>query len=42
LHDFLNRTYASLSKPIDPPVRFDDMDRALTLIDALVAERNQK
>ena len=41
LHGFLDRTYASLTKPIDPPVRFDDMDRALALIDALVAEHNQ-
>jgi predicted dehydrogenase len=41
LQTFLQRTYAALADGTEPPVTFDDMDRAGTLIDALLAEGNR-
>ena len=41
LQTFLRRTYAALSDGTEPPVTFDDMDRASLLVDALLEERNR-
>ncbi len=41
LGTFLDLAYASLDGASDPPVTFDDMDRATRLIEALLAEENQ-
>jgi predicted dehydrogenase len=41
LQTFLRRTYAALADGTEPPVTFDDMDRAMRLIDALLAEENR-
>jgi predicted dehydrogenase len=38
LATFLSRTYAALRTGAEPPVTFDDMDRASRLVDALVAQ----
>ena len=38
---FLDRTYAALSENREPPVTFDDMDRASRLVDALLAEQSR-
>jgi predicted dehydrogenase len=41
LRTFLGRTYKALADGTEPPVTFDDMDRASRLIDALLAEENR-
>jgi predicted dehydrogenase len=41
LHTFLRRTYAALAEGAEPPVTYDDMDRASRLVDALVDEANR-
>jgi predicted dehydrogenase len=41
LATFLDRTYAALRHNAEPPVGFDDMDRASKLVDALLSEENQ-
>lgn len=41
LATFLDRTYAALRSGSEPPVKFDDMDRASKLVDALLDEKNQ-
>jgi predicted dehydrogenase len=41
LGTFLERTYAALREGTEPPVGFDDMDRASKLVDALLDEKNR-
>jgi predicted dehydrogenase len=41
LKTFLGRTYAALRASEEPPVTFNDMDRASRLIDALLDEKNR-
>ena len=41
LQTFLRRTYAALSDGTEPPVTFEDMDRASLLVDALLDEKNR-
>lgn len=41
LATFLDRTYAALREGAEPPVGFDDMDRASKLVDALLSEENR-
>jgi predicted dehydrogenase len=41
LATFLDRTYAALREGAEPPVTFDEMDRASRLVDALLQERNR-
>jgi predicted dehydrogenase len=41
LQTFLRRTYAALGDGTEPPVTYDDMDRASRLVDALVDEANR-
>jgi hypothetical protein len=41
LATFLRRTYAALREDREPPVTYDDMDRASRLVDALLEERNR-
>lgn len=41
LATFLERTYAALSNGTEPPVTFEDMDRASRLVDALLEPGNQ-
>ena len=41
LHTFLNKTYDALQHDTEPPVTFDDMDRASRLIDQMLAEGNR-
>jgi predicted dehydrogenase len=41
LRTFLDRTYEALVTGTEPPVTFDDMDRASRLVDALLDERNR-
>lgn len=38
---FLERTYVAFREGTEPPVTFDDMDRASKLVDALLSEDNQ-
>ncbi len=38
LRTFLDKTYAALSEDSEPPVTYDDMDRASRLVDALLEE----
>ena len=42
LHRFLEITYQTLKNNTSPPISFNDMDRVSRLIDALVAEANNK
>lgn len=42
LKTFLSRTYDAIRAGHEPPVTFDDMDRASRLIDALLDERNRR
>ncbi|MEO0984959.1 MAG: Gfo/Idh/MocA family oxidoreductase [Cyanobacteria bacterium J06639_14] len=41
LHRLLDKTYAALLKNEDPPIGFEQMERSLRLIDALLAEENR-
>ena len=41
LQRFLAETYDALAFGGEPPVTFDDMDRASRLVDQLLAERNR-
>lgn len=41
LGTFLDQTYAALRDGAEPPVGFDDMDRASKLVDALLDEKNR-
>lgn len=41
LQTFLRQTYAALAEGKEPPVTYDDMDRASRLVDALVDEGNR-
>jgi predicted dehydrogenase len=41
LGTFLDRTYTALREGNEPPVGFDDMDRASKLVDALLSEENR-
>jgi predicted dehydrogenase len=41
LHTFLTRTYDALEHDSEPPVTFDDMDRASRLIDQMLLEGNR-
>jgi len=41
LQTFLRQTYDALTTGGEPPVTFDDMDRASRLVDALVDEANR-
>lgn len=41
LGTFLDRTYAALREGKEPPVGFDDMDRASKLVDALLSQENR-
>jgi predicted dehydrogenase len=41
LHRFLAKTYQSLERNTEPPVTFDDMDRASRLVDALLEPANR-
>lgn len=41
LQTFLGKTYGALAAGTEPPVTFDDMDRASRLVDALVDEKNR-
>ena len=41
LATFLDRTYIALREGTEPPVGFDDMDRASKLVDALLDEKNR-
>ena len=41
LQTFLRRTYAALAGGTEPPVTFQDMDRASRLVDALLDEGNR-
>lgn len=41
LATFLDRTYSALREGVEPPVGFDDMDRASKLVDALLDEKNR-
>jgi predicted dehydrogenase len=41
LRTFLDRTYHALRTGVEPPVTFDDMDRASRLVDALLDEKNR-
>jgi predicted dehydrogenase len=41
LQTFLRRTYAALAAGTEPPVTFQDMDRASRLVDALLDEGNR-
>ena len=40
LKTFLDRTYGALSENREPPVTYDDMDRASRLVDALLEQAN--
>ncbi len=41
LHTFLSWTYEALQQDVEPPVTFDDMDRASRLIDQMLLEGNR-
>jgi hypothetical protein len=41
LKTFLSQTYEALQKGEDPPVSYQDMDRASRLIEALLGETNR-
>lgn len=41
LHTFLARTYEALRNGEEPPVTFDDMDRTVRLVDALLEEKQR-
>jgi predicted dehydrogenase len=41
LATFLDRTYSALRQGAQPPVGFDDMDRASKLVDALLDDKNR-
>jgi predicted dehydrogenase len=41
LHTLLNQTYIALKNDAEPPVTFDDMDRASRLIDQMLAGENR-
>jgi predicted dehydrogenase len=41
LGTFLDRTYTAFQQGTEPPITFDDMDRASKLVDALLDEKNR-